>query len=124
MLQSKFMGVQYQLVNMTKRECISFTHMDGTKMKELAGNPAQASIVTWYLLNNQGDNIQFISDTYNEWPFNIGKRGDESGFKDVTMKYIDILIGQKILRNDGMLYVDEEEPDNIYIFNLKNIWLE
>jgi hypothetical protein len=31
------MGVEYKLVNMTKRECISFMHMGGSKMKELAG---------------------------------------------------------------------------------------
>jgi len=56
------MGVEYTLVNNTKKERVSFFRMEGAKMRELAGNPAQAAVTTWYLLNNQGDDIQFVSD--------------------------------------------------------------
>lgn len=117
------MGVEYSLVNISKREYISFEHMAGSKARELAGNPAQAAVVTWYLLHNQGDAIQFVSDTYGEWPFSSGQPSDISQFKDVTSTYIDQLIQQGILKNEGMVYQDEEEPDSIYILKLTNIWL-
>jgi hypothetical protein len=97
--------------------------MDGTSARELAGNPAQAALVTWYLLNNQGDSIQFLSDTYDDWPFSSGQRNDVTAYEDVTPKYIGVLIEQGILANDGMLYVDEDDPTNVYILNLKNVWL-
>ena len=117
------MGVEYTLVNTTKCECISFVHMDGAKQKELAGNPAQAALVTWYLLNNQGDSIQFVSDVYDDWPFDFGKKTDMTRYTDVTLKYIGLLIEQGILANKGFSYVDENDPDNVYILNLKNVWL-
>lgn len=117
------MGVQYILVNQTKNECIHFLHMNGAKAKELAGNPAQAAVVTWYMLTNQGDSIQFVSDTNSAWPFSSGSRADLNGYSDVTMKYISLLVEQGILKNDGKLYVDEDDPNNIYVLDLKNVWV-
>ena len=63
------MGVEYILINETKKEQITFIHLNGSKKSELAGNAAQSAITTWYLLSNQGDQIQFVSDTYDDWPF-------------------------------------------------------
>lgn len=117
------MGVEYILVNLTKREQISFIHMAGSKMRELAGNPAQAAVVTWYMLNNRGDEIQFVSDSDGEWPFRHGQRGDKDHFQDVTLRYIDQLLEQGILKNQGFLYTDPDDPTDSYILNLKNIYL-
>lgn len=118
------MGVEYTLINLTKREQISFIHMAGSKMRELAGNPAQAAVVTWYMLHNQGDEIQFVSDSYGEWPFRRGQRGDELQFRDVTLRYIGQLLEQGILKNQGFLYIDPDDPTDSYILNLKNIYLD
>ena len=63
------MGAEYILINETKKEMVSFAHLNGNKKRELAGNEAQSAMVTLYLLNNQGDQIQFVSDTHNDWPF-------------------------------------------------------
>jgi hypothetical protein len=116
------MGVEYTLVNESKREFIGFSHMDGNKARELAGNPAQSAVVTWYMLENQGDSIQFVSDAYDDWPFKSSCRSDLSEYQDVTMKYIGKLIELGVLVNEGMLYLDEDDPENIYILNLKNVW--
>ena len=116
------MGVEYFLVNQTKKECIGFQHMDGSKAREIAGNPAQAALVSWYMLKNQGDSIQFASDTNDDWPFSKGSKKDLDDYKDVTSKYIALLIEQGILENSGMLYVDEDDPNNVYVLNLKNVW--
>ncbi|MCX4028621.1 hypothetical protein H0A36_13920 [Endozoicomonas sp. SM1973] len=116
------MGVEYILVNETKREMISFNHLNGSKKRELAGNSVQSAIVTWYLLSNQGDQIQFVSDTYSDWPFNIGSRDSVWEYIDKTEELINTLISQGILQDNGMLYVDEDEPESIYVRDIKNIW--
>ncbi len=118
------MSVEYILVNQTKKEIISFIHMNGSKKRELAGNAPQAAVVTWYLIENQGDLIQFISDTYGEWPFKSGSRDELCSYNDVTLKYIGFLIEEGIIENKGMLYVDKNDPENVYILNLKNVWEE
>ncbi|WNO11656.1 hypothetical protein [Teredinibacter sp. KSP-S5-2] len=118
------MGVEYVLVNQSKKEVISFSHLNGSKKRELAGNPPQSAIVTWYLLENQGDLIQFVSDTFGEWPFLKGSSKDVQTYKDVTNKYISNLVEEGILKNEGFLYQDEENPETDYVLNLKNIWVE
>ncbi|WP_163836714.1 hypothetical protein [Spartinivicinus ruber] len=116
------MGVEYILVNETKKEMISFSHLNGSKMRELAGNSAQSAIVTWYLLKNQGDQIQFVSDTYDDWPFETGDRNTAFTYPDKTEELVLLLIEQEILKDEGMLHVDNEEPETIYTRNIVNAW--
>ena len=70
------MGIEFELVNQTKKELISFCHLNGSKKRELAGGSAQSALVTWYLLQNQGDEIQFVSDSDSDWPFSEGRKCD------------------------------------------------
>lgn len=116
------MGVEYVLINETKKEMISFKHLNGSKKRELAGNFAQSSIVTWYLLQNQGDQIQFVSDTYDDWPFKSGSRDKSFSYPDRTEQILKDLIDQEILKDSGYLYRDESDPENIYIKNITNVW--
>jgi len=51
------MSIGYELINQTKKEKISFYHLPVNTKKEIAGNPVSASIVSWYILDNQGDEI-------------------------------------------------------------------
>lgn len=118
------MGVEYTLVNETKKEMVSFSHLNGSKMRELAGNAAQSAIVTWYLLNNQGDQIQFVSDTYDDWPFKTGSRDKAWSYPDKTDEIVSELIKQEILRDNGMLHVDEDEPETVYTRDIINVWWE
>ena len=118
------MGVEYSLVNKTKKETLNFLHLAGSKKRELAGNPVQSSIITWYLLNNQGDEIQFISDTYGEWPFTTGSKEDPIDYDDKTEEIIRELISNKILKDNGFLFIDEDDPESAYVKDYVNIWLE
>ena len=122
MFKGRIMGVEYILVNETKREMISFAHLNGSKKRELVGNEAQSAIVTWYLLNNQGDQIQFVSDTHADWPFETGCKQEAWSYTDKTDALVRELIEQNVLKDKGFLYQDEDDPDNIYIRNIINVW--
>lgn len=65
------MGVGYELINVTKKERISFSHLPVSSMKEISGNPVSSAITTWYLIKNSGDKIGVVPDQYYEedWPF-------------------------------------------------------
>lgn len=117
------MGEGYSLVNQTKCEVIGFLHVPATKKRELAGNPAAAAITTWYLLENIGDDIAFVSDTFDDWPFSNGNRKEMSAYTDVTDRVIESLIEQGVLADHGMSYVDPDEPDTIYERDLRNAWM-
>ena len=116
------MGVGYILVNQTRREQVMFLHVAASKAREIAGNPAAAAITAWYLLQNAGDSIAFVSDTYGEWPFPTGCRDDLHDYVDVTARLVDDLIKAKVLADHGMEYVDEDEPETVYIRDLRNVW--
>ena len=116
------MGVEYILVNQTKKEMISFSHLNGSKIRELAGGEAQSAIVTWYLLNNQGDEIQFVSDTYDDWPFKTGSRDQAVNYPDKTDQLVEALIEKEILKDNGYLHQDEEDPASIYTRDITNVW--
>jgi hypothetical protein len=93
-------------------------------MQELSGNPVSAAMVTWYMIKNQGDMIQFVSDTYGEWPFSEGEPTEMLQYKDVTDNLISELISNGILQDNDKEWVDEDEPDTVYIRAIKNIWME
>jgi hypothetical protein len=117
------MGVSYSLVNYTKKEYVIFDKVLASKARELAGNPASAAISTWYLLNNIGDNISFISDTYNEWPFPEGSRDELMNYTEVTNRIVSSLISEAILVDEGKEFLFDDDKD-IYFRKLRNIWLE
>ena len=116
------MGVWYWLVNYTKREQVMFTHIGASTKFELAYNPASSAITTWYLLENIGDRISFVSDTYDDWPFLVGSRDDLSSYQDVTDQVAKALLENGILSDHGMVFVDEDDPDHIYIRDLRTTW--
>lgn len=118
------MGVGYQLINQTKKEKLSFYHLPVNTMREIAGNPVSASLVAWYLLENQGDEIQFVSDTYDDWPFISGSRGDHLKYPDQTERLINKLIDVGILEDNGSDFQDEDDSESIYIRAITNIWLK
>jgi hypothetical protein len=114
------MSVGYILVNATRREQIAFRHLPASTKREIAGHPA-AAVVAWYLLEHPGDAIAFVNDHDDVWPFAIGTFGDLSDYADMTDQVVADLIAAGILRDDGMRYVDEDDPD-VFIRDLTNIW--
>ena len=117
------MGVGYYLVNFTKKEWLLYSHVPASKARELAGNPVAAAITTWYLLNNLGDWISFISDTYSDWPFPKGSWHDTNSYRDLTDEVISDLIEKGILIDEGkVVYFDDELE--VYSRKLRNIWMD
>jgi hypothetical protein len=115
------MGVGYFLINSTKKEAINYYHLPVNKMKEISGNPISAIITTWYLLNNRGNDIRFVPDSFIDENFNI--TDDIFQYKDVTDIVIEELIKNGILKDNGIEYIDEDDL-SLYFRRLDNIWCE
>ena len=115
------MGVQFELINLDKKELISFYGIDtGTKLRELSGTIVTGNIVTWYLLHNTGDRISFVNDTEEaqllfDKSYNLA---DFSSFTDVTLRIINELIEAEILQSAGARKIDEE----FSTMTFNNIW--
>jgi hypothetical protein len=115
------MGVGYRLVNYTKKEWLVYSHIGTDKTLELAVNPVSAAITTWYALQNLGDAISFVSDTYHDWPFPTGSQSDLKDYQEVTDRVVNEMIEGGILIDEGREVFCEDEPD-AYIRKLKTIW--
>ena len=116
------MGVTYILVNQTKRETVAYDHVRASKKRELAGNGAASAITTWYLLENLGDRISFVSDEDRGWPFPAGSRAELASYVDVTQRIVEDLLRNQILEDRGYAFVDPDEPGTVYERDLRNIW--
>ncbi|MBG8551932.1 hypothetical protein [Hymenobacter guriensis] len=117
------MGVQYELVNIDKKEVISFSGVDtGTKLRELAGTIVASNIITWYLLQNIGDRISFIDDMTESLILfgSLYSRNAFATYQDVTFQTIDQLVEADVLRRVGTKWIDEEEGLSYEV--LQNIW--
>ena len=120
------MGICYSLYNFTKREMVSLAHMPGATAREIAGDPATAAVVAWYMLRNRGDSISMIGDIEidpedRRWPYPVPVE-ELVSFPDRTDAMIDELIHHQILADHGYLYRAEEEPERWYIRDLRNVW--
>jgi hypothetical protein len=116
------MGIAYQIVNLTKREKITFAHLGTCTKNELAGNPVSAAITTWYLLGNLGDHIIFIPDIYDIWPITQLSLEAFHKLPDMTDNVVNSLIQNKLITDYGKRWMDEYEPETIYIRDLRNTW--
>ena len=115
------MGVQFELINLDKKEVISFYGIDtGTKLRELSGTIVAGNIVTWYLLHNTGDSISFVNDTEETQVLfgNSYHLADFSSFTDVTLRIINELIEAEILQSAGARKID----DKFSTMTFNNIW--
>lgn len=111
-------------MNITKREQILFSHLPASTRWELTTYPVSAALITWYLINNSGDQIGFIPDTYGpsdkEWPFKNILREQTYQFPDVTDKIVNEMIAEGILKDSGIDIFDKDEPD-VFIRKLEVI---
>lgn len=108
------MSVGYALVNKTRREILSFHRLPVSSASEIARDPVAALLTTSYMLRHLGEAIGFVSDTYGEWPFPEGECGAHARYRDVTDQMVQEMIGEGILRDDGILWRDDDDP-GLYI---------
>jgi hypothetical protein len=116
------MGETFHLVNLDKQESIQFSKIPAAKMRELAGSIA-ASVTTWYLLNNRGDRIAFLSEYESEHHL-FGQTYLSSAFDnypDITETVVEQLIEAEILCDAGVLWRDQDESE-LVMRDLRNVW--
>lgn len=111
------MSTTFELVNNTKKEKLSFPHLPVSTQNEICGHPVSSAIVSWYLINNRSDEIRFVSE------FETSQKSEHLCYKEVTDEVISELIEVGIIKDEGFSWIDEDEPDTVYMRSLKNIWL-
>jgi hypothetical protein len=118
------MGVGFVLVNHTRREAIRFCHLPACTAREIAGNPVASAVATWYLLHHPADRTAFVSDTHEDWPFPSGSPAELASYPDVTDEVVAELVKEGILRDDGVAWADESDPDSVYVRALRHLWMK
>jgi len=68
--------------------------------------------------------VAFISDSYGEWPFSRGSRADLTAYTEVTDQIIEQLVEAGILRDEGIAWADEAEPQAVYERAVRNVWMD
>ena len=117
------MSVCYTLWNATKRERISFAHTNASSAWEIAGQPAAAALAAWYMIQNSGDAISILPEGACPPSLRVSTV-DPSSLPDRTDHYVDLLIAEGILEDFGFIFRDRDEPDAVYIRDLRNVWNE
>ncbi len=98
---------------------ITFLNLPVNTMNEIMGNEVSSLIVRWYKDQNTNDEIDLISDTYDDWPFSGGDRSEMASYKEITEETLFILIKKGLVKDLGIEWQDEDEPDTVYIRKLK-----
>ena len=111
----------YTLWNATKRERVSFVHVSASSAREIAGQPAAAAIVAWYLVKNPGDEISMLPEGSYP-PSLVAASVNPLNLPDRTNHYVELLIAEGILKDEGFLSRDEDEPASIHVRDLRNVW--
>jgi len=106
------MSTTYQLVNVTKQETLKYVNLSVSKTKEIATNAICAAMTTWYLLQNPGDIIGFVSEVDLRWPLPSGSWEELNGYTEITEDLIAQLINAEILEDKGSVFIDNN-PDLI-----------
>jgi len=89
------MGNSFILVNSEKKEYITFLGYD--KEVEIIGNDVTAKMATFYLFNNNGDDVYFVGD---QWQVGIVFANVElifKHYKDVTFEYLRYMVEEDYL---------------------------
>jgi hypothetical protein len=108
------------LWNSTKRERIAFEHVAATTPREVAGNPAASAIVTWYLIQNPGDQIAVLTDG-NVPPELNCTYAEALKLPDRTEAVVADLIAEGILKDAGFQFRDEDDPETVFVRDLRNV---
>lgn len=95
-----------------------FLHLPVNTMNEITGNKVSAYIVEWYKSRNPCDEIEFVSDTYDDWPFSQGSRDNFQSYNEITEDIVSMLLKEGVIIDNGITWRDEDEPDKIYIRDL------
>lgn len=120
------MALQYELVNATTRERLSLSPLPGRTKHDIAGNPAAAAIVAWYMMEHPRDRITFvtddIADAHPAWPLRGVTRAELERYRDVTVDVITTLVAAGILEERGRGFVETADRGRVVVRDLRNVW--
>ncbi len=105
------------LLNRTKKEYLLFAHLPFSKPNEIYVSDVACLMITWYVIENSGDDMLFIPD-YDRYdsvlkPFyhTINEH------IEVTDSIVNSLVQKGLIIDNGILWTDEDYS-NIYERNL------
>jgi hypothetical protein len=112
------MSVGYSLVNHSKKEKIIFLHLPVSTIDEILSNDVSKLIIHWYKEQNPEDEIELVSDTYDDWPFTGADKSEMVAYREITDEIISALIENGKIIDCGMEFQDEDDPDTVFIRKL------
>lgn len=86
----------YTLVNFDRRERLGFGAARAASVRDLAGNPVTAALVTYYLFQHMGQTISFLPPAP-EPPFTQEQWDQIQHYPDVTPQVMDTLVELGVL---------------------------
>ncbi|NVJ61915.1 MAG: hypothetical protein HWE27_16105 [Gammaproteobacteria bacterium] len=95
-----------------------FLHLPVSTMREILMHPVSSYIVDWYKKQYPHDDIDFVSDTFDDWPFETGSREDLANYEEITDELLDTLVEQGVIIDNGFEWQDKDEPDTVFIRDL------
>ena len=119
------MSIHYQLVNVTKQERVDLRGVGARTKHEIAGSPAAAAVVAWYMVEHARDRISFVGDDIDEkhpgWPLRGVTRDEMERFPDMLGEVVTALVAANVLEERGRASVPEENGVSV-VRDLRNIW--
>lgn len=120
------MALQYELVNATKSERLSLAVLAGRTKHDIAGNPAAAAIVAWYMMEHPRDRITFVTDdigdTHPAWPLRGVTKAELERYRDVTLEVVTALVAAGILEERGRETIETADRGRVVVRDLRNVW--
>ena len=117
------MGAMYDLYNFTKRERVGCHRLGATTRNEHLYKSACGAVVLWYLFGHAGDKLAFVSDydaqAGREFFGEVTSYAMLAEFVDKTDETVASAIEAKVLEDHGFLFRDEDEPDTVYVRDLR-----
>tara|TARA_B100000925_G_C22010202_1_gene475888 strand:+ start:5448 stop:5789 length:342 start_codon:yes stop_codon:yes gene_type:complete len=111
------MSVSISIVNCSKEEKIDFSHLPFSSKGEILSNFVATKLITFYFLENIGDEIYLIEDdvTEDNWPLDVSMN-TVINFKEVSKNLIDGAEAKGIISNRKKVVIDEDD-DSLYFWN-------
>lgn len=120
------MALQYELVNATKSERLSLAVLPGRTKHDIAGNPAAAAIVAWYMMEHPRDRITFVTDDIGDahpaWPLRGVTKAELERYRDVTLEVVTALVAAGILEERGRETIETVDRGRVVVRDLRNVW--
>ena len=104
------MSVGILIMNCSKKEYVIFNHLPFSTRGEILSSFVATKIITYYFLENMGDDIYLIDDHLDEetWPLKTPYK-ETFNYEEVTQRVIDAAEANGVLTNRKKFILDEDD---------------